>query len=206
MLVAFESGERFPVQWSRAFGMETTARGLRVEPLSPIGAPEWDLLVATGRLDSLSPEDRRKLSERKWEDPIMGLAAAYAIHVAGERRQLETVLLNTRTLFGPLGPCDLDLLEIAAAHPGGGRLNAGESHRLDGLAGQGVVPAFRWGVGLALDLAAHTRRAPALEAWTIALREVEERLSPLSIWTAWRDRPGQAEIQELTTGNQAQTG
>jgi hypothetical protein len=189
MLVALESGERFPVQWSRAFGMETTPRGLRVEPLSAINAPEWDLLVATGRLDSLGPEDRRKLSERKWEDPIMGLAAAYAIHMAAERRQLKTVLLNTRTLFGPLGPCDLDLLEIAAAHPRGGRLNAGESHLLDDIAGQGLVPAFRWGIGLARDLAAQARPTPALKAWTVALREVAERLSPLSIWTAWQDRP-----------------
>ncbi len=189
MLVELETGERFPVQWSRAFGFETTPRGLRVEPLSAIDAPEWDLLVTTGRLDALSRQERSALALRKWADPIMGLAAAYAIHVAGERQMLQIVLQNTRTLFGPLSPCDLDLIEIAARRPEGGNLDAGESDQLDGLARHGAVPAFRWGVSLALDLAVYAQRTPALEAWTVALRKVEERLSPLSIWTAWRDRP-----------------
>jgi hypothetical protein len=189
-LVAFASGVRFPVMPGRAFGVEATRRVLRVEPLSRVPTPQWDLLVTTGRLDSLGRGERNELALGKWEDPILGVAAAYAIHMAGDRRTLEIVLGNTQGLFGPTPLCDLDLLEVTARHPRGGRLNTDEADRLERLAMQGAVPGFRWGVALALNLAVRARRTPVLDAWTVALRQVEERCSLLSIWTAWRDPHG----------------
>jgi hypothetical protein len=127
------------------------------------------------------------LAQGKWEDPILGVAAAYAIHVAGDRRTLEIVLANTQGLFDRAPICDLELLEIAASHPKAGHLKARESDRLERLARQGAIPAFRWGVDVALDLAVRARRTHALDAWTAALTLIKKRSSRLSIWTAWRD-------------------
>lgn len=186
-LVALESGVRFPVIWGRAFGMEATRRVLRVEPLSPVPTPQWDLLVTTGRLDSLGEEERNELAHGKWQDPLLGVAAAYAIHVAGDRRTLEVVLTNTQGLFEGTRLCDLDLLDIAAIHPEAGRLDAADVDRLELLARQGAVPGFRWGVDLALDLVVRARTTPVLDAWAAALARIKKRSSRLSIWTAWRD-------------------
>jgi hypothetical protein len=185
-LVSLASGVRFPVMAGRAFGVEATRRVLRVEPLSPVPTPLWDVLVTTGRLDSLDRQERNELTSGKWEDPILGVAAAYAIYMTGDRRALDTVLETTRSLLTRTPVCDLDLLEITASHPRGGRLRTGEADRLDRLAMQGAVPAFRWGVPLALDLAARARKSHSLGVWSAALRQVEERFSPLSIWTIWQ--------------------
>jgi hypothetical protein len=186
-LVVLASGVLFPVIWGRAFGVEATRSVLRAEPLSSVPTPQWDLLVTTGRLDSLGQEERDELAQGKWEDPILGVAAAYAIHVAGDRRTLEIVLANTQGLFDRAPICDLELLEIAASHPKAGHLKARESDRLERLARQGAIPAFRWGVDVALDLAVRARRTHALDAWTAALTLIKKRSSRLSIWTAWRD-------------------
>src|SRR5436305_2073887 len=44
----------------------------RVEPLSAIDAPEWNLLVAKGDLDELAAPDATRLTQQKWVDLLLG--------------------------------------------------------------------------------------------------------------------------------------
>jgi len=186
LVVTLSSRLRFPVLLGRVFAVDTS-QGLRVEPLSAVQTAQWDVLVTTGRLELLDRHQRMELAYGKWEDPLIGVVAAYAAYIASQRKDLETILNNTRGLFGPSQPCDLELLDLIQRHPRGGRLNSRELERLDRLAFAGAVPAFRWGVPLALDLLARAQPRPALVEWAKVMRAVEERLSLLSIWTAWRE-------------------
>jgi short chain dehydrogenase len=73
------TGVRVPAALDRRLGIETSIGGIRVEPLSKAQQPLWDLLATAGRLDALDAAEAQQLSYGKWEDPVLGVAAAYAL-------------------------------------------------------------------------------------------------------------------------------
>ncbi|HEY4023638.1 MAG TPA: hypothetical protein VGM75_33495 [Pseudonocardiaceae bacterium] len=167
----------FPIVPGRAFGVDRSKRGFRVEPLSAVPRPEWDVLVTTGRPDALDTQGRWQLARGKWSDKLLGIAAAYALYLAGDEKRLPIVLRNLARLF-PVDNPDLVLLQIAA--------KSDPELQLDTLAASGSVPLFRWGIPLALDLLAGLGELDkTLVRWRDALAQIADRLSPLSIWTAY---------------------
>jgi len=181
----------------RSLAIDRSGGGLRVEPLSAVPEPAWDLLMSLGRLDALSAEDARELTYGKWEDWLLGLAGAYAIYAqpaAHSHQYLREVLTNLDRL-GVRAP-DLDLLWVALAgfgnpgppgHEGDGDAAPIDLGRLRPWAEAGSVPLLRWGVPLALRLLAGVEE-PALAGWRFSLTEIRRRLSPISTWTAWRGK------------------
>jgi hypothetical protein len=140
--------------------------------------------VALGRLDGLSAKEALALAQGKWEDWLLGLAAAYALFArpADHPRSYLDTMLRHLGRFRHSAP-DLDLLRIAWRTRG--KEPAQEELRpLWHWAEVGSVPLFRWGVPLALRLLAGTGAAP-LVRWREALAEVSRHLSPISTWTAW---------------------
>jgi hypothetical protein len=175
----------FPLLRGRALAVDLSRGGLRVEPLSAVPAPAWDLLVAMGRLDALRPDEAVELTRRKWDDWLLGLAGAYAIYAidAGESaRYLDEVIGNLDRLADERVP-DLDLLRIALGSRRGKR--ADPAGRLASWAEAGAVPILRWGVPLALQLVAPLADREPFARWRQALAEVARTLSPISTWTAW---------------------
>jgi hypothetical protein len=177
---------RFPARLDGQLGVQVldildgTAR---VEPLVHFAQPLWDLLVSTGRLDALTPEQAHELSYGKWEDPILGLAAAYALQ-STYPTILPVVLQNLRRL-GMTYP-DIVILEATSGLAGLNDAGAREE-ALRGLAAASVVPVLRWGVPLArLLLARHPIEVFA--NWDSFLAGIERQLSAHSIWTVWSSR------------------
>ncbi|MBI2767447.1 MAG: caspase family protein [Chloroflexi bacterium] len=176
----------FPLYRDRSFGAARGPAGTRVEPLSAVEAPEWDKLIAAGRLDALTPEEAERLSFGKWEDELLGVAAAYALWSQPHGDFLRGVLGN----LGGLVQCaDLDLLRLASDFPAYDAAPDVLRERLERPAGRGEVPLFSWGVGLALRL---TGGAPLgddepLGRWRTALRAIAAGLSPISAWTCWTE-------------------
>jgi hypothetical protein len=173
----------------RTLAVDRSREGFRVEPLSAVPSPSWDLLMALGRLDALSAANALELTASKWDDWLLGLAGAYAVYANPASHSpdyLEAVLGNLDRL-GHRAP-DFDLLRIVLRS--GGETPAAES--LSGLrpwAEAGSVPLLRWGVPLALRLLEGARDEP-LVRWRDALAEIGRRLSPISTWTAWTGAPG----------------
>ena len=168
----------------RTLAVDLSRGGLRVEPLSSLDSPAWDLLVALGRLDALSAQEALALSQGKWEDWLLGLAGAYAFFArpADRPRSYLDMMLRHLGRFQHSAP-DLDLLRIAWRARGKEPAEK-ELRRLRPWAEAGSIPLLRWGVPLALRLLAKTGD-PSLVRWREALAEVSRRLSPISTWTAW---------------------
>lgn len=171
----------FPILPGRAVAVSWTKRVLRVEPLSDLVSPTWDLLVATGRLDAITEQDAVDLTNDKWFDSILGLAGAYAIYASSGWRYLAVVTENLRRVV-PTG-VDVDLLAMAARRGSSRSLTADDRKRLAGLADSTNVPLFRWGVSLARSLLADADLRD--RAWDRLLARIEANLSPISTWTAW---------------------
>jgi len=173
----------FPLLHGRALALDLSRGGLRIEPLSAVPTPAWDLLLAMGRLDVLTPEDTVELTARKWDDWILGLAGAYAIYSSPESgRHLDVVLGNLDRLTAERVP-DLDLLRIALANRSGRQEEP--APLLTPWAEAGAVPILRWGVPLALQLLSPLADREPFARWRKALAGVERSLSPISTWTAW---------------------
>ena len=164
--------------------MDFAGGGLRVEPLSAVPTPSWDLLMAMGRLDALNPDDAVELTRRKWDDQLLGLAGAYAIYSisAEDIRYLDEVLGNLDQLMEARVP-DLDLLRIALRLRQGRRVP--RARLLKPWATAGAVPILRWGVPLALQLLGPLAGREPFARWRSALAGIERTLSPISTWTAW---------------------
>ncbi len=182
----------FPIVAHRALAVDRSRGGLRVEPLSDLARPAWDLLVAKGRLDALSAEDARELTRGKWQDWLLGLAGAYAIwaNPAGQAAGYAAeVLANLGQIADLAVVPDLDLLRLALA----GDDRDAQAQRFEALrrwAEAGAVPVFRWGVPLALRLLAPAADREPFAGWRKALARIERTLSPISTWTAWtREAP-----------------
>jgi len=71
----------FPLS-GRPIAVDRSSGGLRVEPLSDIPLEEWDLLVATGRLDVMPVKHAVALALEHFHDGILPLVAAYAVFSA----------------------------------------------------------------------------------------------------------------------------
>lgn len=177
---------RFPLLPGRGFALDRSTGGLRVEPLSALPVPAWDLLVATGRLDALDSAAAWTLAESKWQDWLMGLAAAYGLYACSTWDRLRIVCDNVGALARK-PQLDVELLLAAASLASEDRTDD-IAKRLRPFAERQAVPLLRWGVGLALRLLQHTA-APGrpFKQWRRALSAIEQSLSPLSIWSAWTE-------------------
>jgi hypothetical protein len=172
----------FPLLGSRSLAVQP-GPGFRVEPLSAVPAPEWDLLVAKGELDELSAQDAEFLTYAKWEDALIGLAGAYALFARRAWKDLRTVTSNLRGLFEVV---DVDLLAIAAAR-GDDREPLSEEAAATLRRRVGQIPVFRWGPRVARGLIEQVPQpGDALMRWWSLLDRIERTLAPNSVWTAWR--------------------
>jgi hypothetical protein len=194
--VDLEDGRRalFPLMKSRALALDLARGGVRVEALSKVPSPAWDLLIAAGRLDALDLGDVVALTYDKWKDWLLGLAGAYAVYArpsAHEEAHLRQVLENLTHLAekgqarGQQVP-DLDLLWAAFQSPGAKNPSEDAAQRLLPWAEKRAVPVLRWGVPIALQLLAGLPDEP-FAGWRTALAAIEPRLSPISVWTAWTE-------------------
>lgn len=172
----------FPLS-GRPMAVDRSMGGLRVEPLSDTPREEWDLLVATGRLDVVPAKQAVVIALEPSNDGILPLAAAYAVFSGQAWNDLHEVLLSHAHTNGP--SLDLDLLSIAVTHTRGDRLSNKSRWALHGWAERGAVPFFRWGLPIVLDQLADADDEPVLRRWRSALEAVQRGLSPSSTWTAW---------------------
>ena len=201
-IVCLRDGRRticFPVIGGRSYGVDIGQSGVRVEPLSSVASPEWDLLVANGRLDVLRDSDRVSLARMKWEDRLLGLGAAYAAYFADDSAYLSVVLQNLRRLWDGVDLVDLSLLAMAEHVKGGGTLTGRDRDELERFGRAGHIPLFRWGVRLGLDLVSGLSPDSALNRWANGMKWVEANLSLLSVWTVWSEpstRRGEVESEE----------
>lgn len=181
----------FPLFGQRNFAVAFDAPGPRVEPLSNVESPQWDLLVGGGRLEQLTDEQAVDLTNQKWFDELLGLAGAYAVWARSRRgttiapEYLGTVLGNLRAIVGHHSP-DWELLDVFRESTPSGPLSVEASARLARLAAERPEPLFRWGVPLALALLDRARALPpAAAAWGAYLRQLDAALLPGGAWTAW---------------------
>ena len=182
---------RFPLFGNRNFAVSIASGQPRVEPLSDIESFEWDLLVGSGRLDALDPEQAVRLTNDKWFDELLGLAGAYAIYgnlprdPARFAGYLRIVLSNLRNRVAHES-ADLQLLEayLRVDGVGGGGAEPAALPELEPLAKSRAVPLFRWGVSLALDLLGRpSKLTAAARAWEKQLTSLDEGISLASAWT-----------------------
>lgn len=176
---------RFPIRSGWPLAVERRAGGVRVEPLSAMPTPEWDLLVASGRLDALTTRQAVNLTNQKWVDEILGLAGAYAVYAAGDWEYLAIVVRNLRDLSH--AGLDVALLEMAVRHRSTRNLEPEAVDRLERAADEGDVPVLRWGVPLLNTLLDRTRPRKGLGGWRTAMARIAGGLSPISVWTAWTE-------------------
>jgi hypothetical protein len=185
-LVWPDGGEvRVPASLDRRLGVEASSGGVRVEPLSRVQQPLWDLLATAGRLDALDAAEAQELSYGKWEDPVLGVAAAYALET---RRAdlLPTVIENLKWLQVKVP--DVRLIEANNALVTTSTLDTAVEVVKE-LAAAAALPVFRWGVPMARLLAALVEQTPAVREWDTMLARVERGLSMTSVWTAWSESP-----------------
>jgi hypothetical protein len=169
------AGKRYAFPASDApLGVAIGDDWIRVEPLSVVQEPIWDLLVAVGRLDALAPEDLVALSRQKWLDPLLGVAAAYGLYAARSWAYLDEVLGNLARLTRIP---DVPLLRSAAAIQQHKKREQAIADRPNAY-----IPRFRWGVEIGADLSQSLD-----EGWVGEMSAIANHLSPLSIWTAWRE-------------------
>lgn len=151
----------------------------RAEPLSTNRSPDWDALVASGRLEDVSVEAAKRLTEQKWFDSLLGLAGAYACWARGHDEYLDVVLGNLARLDDALP--DVPLL-AGAADRRRGTERPEVRERLEALDADGCVPLFRWGVSAGVLAAEHY----GFGALAADLRGIDATLAPSSVWTLWR--------------------
>ena len=206
--IATARGWSFPFLYGRSLAFERVGRNARVEPLSGVAMAEWDVLLARGLLDGLTAQEAVQLTFGKWEDPLLGLAGAYAVHAqpVGKRKKtfLPRVIQNLRRISRrPLGMNVPDIDLLSAAHTARTRKKATPEDRelLERWATEGAVPVLRWGVSLGVRLIEDgVLRGAAFEHWREQLVGIEESLSPVSVWTAWRHSSPTA-ARRLTAGS-----
>ena len=192
--IATAGGWSFPYLHGRSLGFARVGRNVRVEPLSRVPSSAWDLLLARGLLDGLPAEAAVQLTYGKWDDALLGLAGAYAVYAlpTGKRKNpfLTTVVTNLRGLAErPRGMKVPDIDLLSAAHTARMRKKVSPADReiLESWAARGAVPVLHWGVSLAVRLIEDgVLGGPAFERWRDELQRIEENLSPVSVWTAWR--------------------
>ncbi len=179
----------FPLNPLGALLVDPSPQHPRVEPLSIERLPAWDLLVTSGRLEGIDPEQVVVLTDAKWADFLVGLAGGYAVYAAGGGEFLRVVSGNLVNL-APFPLIDTALLRLASAlEPGvsGPQIDSYQAaEELDAMAGAGSVPLFRWGVPLALRLARQTGVGAGRSEWYAALERIAVSLVPTSVWTMWR--------------------
>jgi hypothetical protein len=183
---------RVPAALNRRLGIETSVSGVRVEPLSKSEQPLWDLLATAGRLDALNDEEAQELSYAKWEDPVLGVAAAYALETR-HSKLMPTVIDNLKRLQTemkrlPVNVFDVRLIEANHAFATTGTLETA-TEVITELAAAAAVPVFRWGIPMARLLAARVEQTPKIREWDTMLARIEEGLSLTSVWTAWGESP-----------------
>jgi len=171
---------RLPLSESGAVGV-LGGDAPRAEPLSRDPSVEWDALVASGRIEDVPAEAARNLTDRKWFEPLLGVAGAYACYAQHQLDYLDVVLGNLARIDPDIP--DLVLLE-AAADSAVERHRPEVAERLGALTRRRVsVPVFRWGLTVGMTGALHYD-VPAL---VDRLSAVGSRLVPTSIWTMWRE-------------------
>ena len=182
-------GMSFPAFKDRNFAVSLDPAHLRVEPLSAVASPEWDLVVAAGRLDALSDQQAVELTNAKWFDELLGLAGAYALYARSNPdttivpEYLGIVLDNLRNSVGH-SSLDWDLLDIFRQNSPSGPLSVEASQRLSVIAASRPLPLFRWGVPLALSLL-HRSRGRANEDWLAHLQRVDRGTVPGAAWMTY---------------------
>lgn len=192
--IATAGGWSFPYLYGRSLGFARVGRNVRVEPLSRVPSSAWDLLLVRGLLDGLPAETAVQLTYDKWDDALLGLAGAYAVYAlpTGKRKNpfLTTVVTNLRRLSErPRGMNVPDIDLLSAAHTARMRRKVAPADReiLESWATRGAVPVLHWGVSLAVRLIEDgVLSGSAFERWRDELQRIDESLSPVSVWTAWR--------------------
>ena len=191
----------FPLLPGRLLGVDLSGELPRVEPLSAVPLPAWDLLIAGGRLDGIGHQAVEALLDLHKEEPLAAAAAGYAVYAAPGGFKVTLLNRVKKQAVDAAGAIpDFDLLDLALAarkhNLRSPRLQVANpeawfrrhaAERLRPWAAAGGVPVLRWGVGIALQLLAWAGRDGAFERWRAALAEIAPRLSPLSAWTAWVD-------------------
>jgi hypothetical protein len=177
---------RFPMPEGIPIAVDLSAENPKVEPLSSVKTPFWDVLVSSGRLEAVTPQEVNSLVLEKWTDPVLGLVGAYALFAARRWRYLEIV---TGNLAGLMGSIDVTLLSLLAKTKGRGPSTqmVSDVHALYRAAELGDVPYFRWGVRLAIDVLSSAPVEGPWNRWRNELARIEHGLSPFSIWTVWRE-------------------
>ncbi len=184
----------FPLLYGRTLALDEVEGEVFIEPLSAIDVPGWDVLVVGGHLDGLSPAAAVELTYAKWKEPLLRLAAAYAVYALPPGPDVNSLLGTvTRNLAGlarrsgGLDVPDIPLLKAVLKIRLGRSLSRDDTSSLQRWADAGGVPAFRWGVSLATVVAEESSLAGrSLEQWFAKLGEIEERLCMTSAWTVWR--------------------
>jgi hypothetical protein len=194
--IATAGGWSFPHLYGRSLGLAYVGRRrhVRIEPLSRVPSAAWDLLLGRGLLDVLSEEEAALLTYNKYDDPLLGLAGAYAVYALPTAKNkdqfLTTVVANLRRLSeqpGGMKVPDIDLLSAAHTARTAKRATPTDEAILESWATRGAVPVLRWGVPLAVRLIQDgVLSGPSFERWHGELQRINENLSPISVWTAWR--------------------
>jgi Caspase domain len=209
----------FPLPHNRSSGMffpmavEIKDHQVRVEPLSDLDLSAWDLLISTSQLDQLDMAAIYALLDSKWEQPLLGLAGAYALHANlgskdildwtqpyGEYPSLKKVTSNLERA-GLWSVLDVDLLTQFVALNQPEALDQNEQGQFENdsfwlLRNHALgleVPFFRWGIGLAIKLIeqrrSHSRRKAIddqdFDRWQTYLMGVNSALVSSSAWTVW---------------------
>lgn len=180
------------VSWSSTINPEAAgaaAPKLRVEPYINTTHMLWDALVASANLEVLTDEHIETLLYAKWDEPLLGLAGAYALQkivntprVAkvtrrfsdGRSSPLLKVVRNLRD--AGISCVDVDLLEASITSEWSG---------LQKWASVVAVPYYRWGLELLPSRIASMPPAP-LRNWMLFLHRVRGHLASTGAWTVWR--------------------
>lgn len=158
----------------------------RAEPLSLTMANGWDSLVASGDLRKISDAQADELTYMKWDEPLLGVAASYALHAARNTLTLREVLTNMTSPHSPMlaeiaGLPDLDILQATLSRSDKSS-DASARQRLERLSLSAHPPVFRWGLAIGIDLALRHGVMTLAERY----KDIERRLIPGSVWTMWR--------------------
>jgi hypothetical protein len=173
----------FPLSPVHTLAVEALGQQARVEPLTDVTLPEWDLIVATGRIEDIDPDRLTALCAGVTADEVLGLAAAHALHGRQQWDHLRIVLneLRRREWLG----LDVDLITASLAAHTRQPMDPSLGDRLGERAARGEVPILRWGVALARQLAPSDD--PRLADWRAKMQRIDATLSPRSVWTVWTE-------------------
>jgi hypothetical protein len=154
----------------------------RVEPYSKTHQIEWDLIVSTGRLDTITPKMLFELCAAPLygkEHHLFQLGIAYAACAAQLWHDLGRIL--TKLSDEGCDLLDLHLLDLQYPNRLDGRHTEEVfTETIDRLR-SGQLPIFRWGITLA-----HQLFKPDDPSGN-PVQSIAARISPASIWTTWVD-------------------